>query len=334
MLQYNPMHQSDQIMVRRRRFLVDCGRPVSADDDPSPSDEAIDRLRSRASRNLDVLRRDFYTLDPARAAQLIKTIRHPRLPEFATAAATFERMVGFRDQVLASVEQVNDQKFVYSLCHALIQSPIAAATLGEQYIESMVLENRVKSSLAMVRQFADRHPQIVNLIPEWFETLLDAENRRHWETMPRGSSIAQAAKSHYDRSLGENRKSRNALLVFVALVFFVMYAVRINRSLDNVGAQSASERKGRAAVQPEIDPQAAQEWVERALKEGAAANRNRDRENRFGEKISPPRSSTAKPQRPPAPDSKPSPSPAASPAAMPGDEPVLDLSDFKIWRTR
>lgn len=195
MLDLNPIWQAPQI-IRRRTELW---RPTTADDaqvvgqnsgqnsgqnttQASPDPIAVQRLRDRALQCVHKLQTEFYQLPAEKVEQYLRALEHDRLPEFSPQAARLRAVFQQRSALINISQEIDDQKFTYSLLQGLIQPGGQAGALREQYIEAIIAEKRVVPACRMIRDFVDRFPAIFQLERDWFNLFLDPENQRQWES--------------------------------------------------------------------------------------------------------------------------------------------------------
>lgn len=246
MLQCNPLDQSAKIARRRREFIGASMGNAARHPETFDDEVLLQRLRSRANRDLAILRREFYSLEQNRLTSLMKTMSHPKLPEFAAVAKRFQTLKPLRKQVFQAAEQTQDKKFAYSLCRSLIENPTIAAGLEEQYIESMIFDGRVKPALQMVRDFSERYPEIVGLSPAWFKTMLDPGNDRLWRKIPRAKSARQLAFQQDSKTSQGSSPLFLGMLVLigtVAIVTVVSVLAFLGSRNRHSGATSRSGKK-------------------------------------------------------------------------------------------
>ncbi len=182
MLELNPMWQAPQIIRRRHELWRGYEAPTLAPNASLPVDTNADqRLRHRARQCLESLQKNFYQLPEAKLWQSIGALESDRLPEYAATAARLRVVANLRGELVETMRETGDAKFAYSLQRALIAPPAESGTLREQYIESLISEQRVAMAVETVRQYASVHPQIYELERDWFDTLLDPANQREWK---------------------------------------------------------------------------------------------------------------------------------------------------------
>lgn len=183
MLDHNPMWDAARIVRRRRELLAHerDGAVVPTTSATLAYDPtANNSLRDRARSYLEVLQTQFYDLPDDKLRRYIKFLNHNQLPEFAAVATRLQSAAEVRSVVLAASHETNDVKFAFSLQQSLVRPATEAATLREQYIESIQADCRVVPSCAMVKQYLSAHPELYSLERDWFDALLDPKNQQTW----------------------------------------------------------------------------------------------------------------------------------------------------------
>jgi hypothetical protein len=223
MLELNPIWESATILRRRRELWTgESASPAShsavsvatAAAVASSDSQADRRLEERARRCLGILQESFYQLPEKKLNEYIAFLHNKRLPEFAAKAARLKTVAQHRNTLLQVQEKTGDEKFAYSLLHALVCPAANAGSLKEQYIEAIIAERRVKPSCKMVRQFADSHPEIYSMERDWFELFFDKVNQKQW-------AAQYSLRGRYRSAAGSRMLNLIVIGSFVAAVIIV-----------------------------------------------------------------------------------------------------------------
>jgi len=199
MMDLNPMFDAATIMRRRRELwgvavgLSDSGAGAAVKQMPASDPEADARLRDRARQCLDVLQSQFYELPKEKLNQYLGVLESDRLPEYAATATRLRAAADCRDVLINALAETGDPKFTYSLQHSVVSPPAKSGAVREQYIEAIIAERRVTPAIQMVHRFAIAHPDVRELQRDWFDVLLDPENRKVWQSQYSLSNRARAA---------------------------------------------------------------------------------------------------------------------------------------------
>ena len=201
MLELNPMWQSPEILRRRREIWQgNAGASNPGVGDTTPGKKTINpqadaRLRSRAEQSLQVLREQFYQLSGEKLATHLKHLRSDRLPEYAATASHLAKVATLRSTLAEVCQKYGDKKFTYSLCEGLIATPGESGALREQYIESIIDEQRVQPACESIQKFVQQYPAIYEVERAWFDLFLDPANQKQWAS-------AHSLQVHVKRSTG------------------------------------------------------------------------------------------------------------------------------------
>lgn len=203
MLELNPVWQSPQIIRRRSELwsgvAVEGSRAKATSTVTSPTARSVattenvpvaevagqdplqqQRVRQRCKRCLDRLQSEFYTLPEDKLDAYLRYLENSRLPEFAEPADRLRRVADQRPALLEIATTNSDRAFSDALLSSLVSPVATAEQLREQYIERIARERRVKRACANIARIIQRHPQIHELEPDWFDVLLDRKNRHAW----------------------------------------------------------------------------------------------------------------------------------------------------------
>lgn len=193
------------------------------------SPQQLQRLEQRATRCLEKLESEFYTLPSSKLKQYLEFLCQDALPGYKAKARQLVSVARHRVVLVKARQETGDAKFAYSLQNALISPPAQAGSLKEQYIESLIESGNVKKSLAGVRRFLENHPEIYDLERDWFDTLLDPDNQKRWSSHPGFAPTAVAAPQPRDsyEIASAQRSYPKAKRTDPLLAEFGMFIVRI-----------------------------------------------------------------------------------------------------------
>jgi hypothetical protein len=167
-LQLNPIHQAEAILSLRREYFAYAAAVTTPADSVS-----IREVRMQIVEEIETLREEFWTLSQKDVEGAAARIATERFPDLHPAAERLRVAARLRPALL-KLEQhpLFQTEFYADLQTVLIGSPAAAREARTRVDQRWRGTYHRTAVRRMVRYLKHKTPEIIDLEPEWFATLM------------------------------------------------------------------------------------------------------------------------------------------------------------------